>query len=279
VTTGDAYSDPPAGTSDAFVAFDMDTGKMLWSRQMTAGDAFTVGCPAGPNCPEANGPDFDFGSSPSLVDLPNGKRALVAGQKSGMVHAVDPDQKGEVLWQTRVGKGGSAGGVQWGSATDSRNVYVALSDFSSAMARGPEPGAHKTIFGVYFKPDPKAGGGLFALNLATGERAWYTPPPGCGEKVGCSPAQSAAVTVIPGVVFSGAVDGHLRAYSTNDGRIFWDVDTAIEYTTVNGVKATGGSIDGPGPVVVGGMLYVNSGYGFLGGMPGNVLLAFSVDGK
>jgi polyvinyl alcohol dehydrogenase (cytochrome) len=279
VTTGDSYSDPPARTSDAFVAFDMDTGKMLWSRQMTVGDAFTVGCPAGPNCPEANGPDFDFGSSPSLVDLPNGKRALVAGQKSGMVHAVDPDQQGEVLWQTRVGKGGSLGGVQWGSATDGRNVYVALSDFSSAMARGPEPGANKTIFGVYFKADPKAGGGMFALNLATGERAWYTPPPGCGEKVGCSPAQSAAVTAIPGAVFSGALDGHLRAYSTNDGRIFWDVDTAIDYTTVNGVKATGGSIDGPGPVVAGGMLYVNSGYGYLGGMPGNVLLAFSVDGK
>jgi polyvinyl alcohol dehydrogenase (cytochrome) len=279
VTTGDAYSDPPARTSDAFVAFDMDTGKMLWSRQMTAGDAFTVGCPSGPNCPEANGPDFDFGSSPSLVDLPNGKRALVAGQKSGMVHAVDPDQQGEVLWQTRVGKGGSLGGVQWGSAADSQNVYVALSDFSSAMAWGPEPGANKTIFGAYFKADSKAGGGMFALNLATGERAWYTPPPGCREKVGCSPAQSAAVTVIPGAVFSGALDGHLRAYSTADGRIFWDVDTAIEYTTVNGVKAAGGSIDGPGPVVVGGMLYVNSGYGFLGGMPGNVLLAFSVDGR
>jgi polyvinyl alcohol dehydrogenase (cytochrome) len=147
------------------------------------------------------------------------------------------------------------------------------------MARGPEPGAHKTIFGVYFKADPKAGGGMFALNLATGKRAWYTPPPACGDKVGCSPAQSAAVTVIPGVVFSGALDGHLRAYSTVDGKIIWDVDTAIEYTTVNGVKATGGSIDGPGPVVVGGLLYVNSGYGFLGGIPGNVLLAFSLDAR
>ena len=119
VTTGDAYSDPPASTSDAFVAFDMDTGKMLWSRQMTSGDAYNIGCPTGDNCPKANGPDFDFGCSPNLVDLPNGKRALVAGQKSGMVHAVDPDQQGEVLWQTRVGKGGALGGVQWGTATDS----------------------------------------------------------------------------------------------------------------------------------------------------------------
>ena len=120
---------------------------------------------------------------------------------------------------------------------------------------------------------------MFALKLETGERVWYTPAPGCGDKSGCSPAQSAAVTVIPGVVFSGALDGHLRAYATADGRIIWDVDTAVEYQSVNGVKAKGGSLDGPGPVVVGGTLYVNSGYGMFGEMPGNVLLAFSVDGK
>jgi len=278
VTTGDSYSDPPARTSDAFLAFDMDTGKMLWSRQMTEGDAFNLGCPSGDNCPEAKGPDFDFGCSPNLVDLPNGKRALVAGQKSGMVHAIDPDQQGEVLWSVRVGKGGSLGGVQWGNASDSENVYVALSDLKIMPAGPSDPGAHRSMFG-FFKTDPKAGGGMFALKLTTGERVWYTPPPGCGDKLGCSPAQSAAVTAIPGVVFSGGVDGHLRAYSTADGRIVWDVDTAVEYKAVNGGKANGGSIDGPGPVVVGGMLYLNSGYGAFGGMPGNVLLAYSVDGK
>jgi len=279
VTTGDAYSDPPAKTSDAFLAFDLDTGKLLWSRQMTAGDAFVVGCPGGDNCPEANGPDFDFGCSPNLVDLPNGKRALVAGQKSGMVHAIDPDQQGEVLWQVRVGKGGSLGGVQWGNASDSKNVYVALSDYKVGSSGGRDSGAQKTLFGTYAKPNPKAGGGMFALNLATGARVWSTPPPECGDKPGCSPAQSAAVTVIPGVVFSGSIDGHLRAYSTGDGHILWDMDTALEYQAVNGAKAHGGAIDGPGPVVVGGVLYVNSGYAFIGGMPGNVLLAFSVDGK
>ncbi len=260
VTTGDAYSDPVPPTSDAFLAFDMDTGKLLWSRQLTAGDAYNLGCPTGDNCPEAKGPDFDFGCSPNLVDLPNGKRALIAGQKSGMVHALDPDQQGEVLWQTRVGKGGPLGGVQWGNASDGENVYVAVSDH-------------------YATKDLKEAGGIFALKLATGERVWYTPPPGCGAKPQCSPAQSAAVTVIPGVVFSGSLDGHLRAYAATDGRILWDVDTAMEYQTVNGVKAKGGSLDGPGAVVVGGMLYVNSGYGMFGEMPGNVLLAFSVDGK
>lgn len=281
VTTGDSYSDPVARTSDAFLAFDMDTGKMLWSRQVTAGDAFNLACmsPDPDNCPEAKGPDFDFGSSPILVNLPNGRRALIAGQKSGLVHAVDPDQQGEVLWQKRVGQGGVLGGVQWGSAADEQNVYVALSDVRSSFVDGPGAGAQKTVTGGYAELDPKTGGGMFALRLATGERVWYTPSPGCGEKRGCSPAQSAAVTLIPGVVFSGSIDGHLRAYSSSDGRIVWDVDTAREFETVNGVKASGGSIDGPGPVVVAGMVYVNSGYGLLGGMPGNVLLAFSVDGK
>lgn len=265
VTTGDSYSDPASRTSDAFLALDMVTGKLLWSRQMTANDAFTVDCvrPVKTNCAEANGPDYDFGSSPILVDLPNGRRALVAGQKSGVVHAVNPDQQGEVLWQVRIGKGSALGGVQWGSAVDDKNVYVALSDIEfqrTATARGL---------------NPKAGGGMFALNLATGERVWYTPNPGCNDQPNCSPAQSAAVTVIPGVVFSGSIDGHLRAYATANGRIIWDVNTAREYETVNGVKGTGGSIDGPGPVIVGGMLYTNSGYGTFGGMPGNVFLAFA----
>ncbi len=280
VTTGDSYSDPAARTSDAFVAFDLDSGRMLWSRQMTSGDAFNAACagPAGGNCPEAKGPDVDFGTSPMLVNLPNGKRALIAGQKSGVVSAVDPDQQGEVLWQTRIGKGGAAGGVEWGSAADDRNVYVALSDVGHRRPAAGTPG-NKTIFGGRGEYDPTAGGGMFALNASNGERVWQTPPPPCGERKGCSPAQSAAVTVIPGVVFSGDLGGRLHAYSTKTGAILWEVETAHDFETVDGVKANGGAMDGPGPVIVGGRLYVNSGYGFNGGMPGNVLLAFSVDGR
>src|SRR5207249_7134282 len=140
-------------------------------------------------------------------------------------------------------------------------------------------GAQKSVFGVTMKLDPSQGGGLYAMNQTTGEIVWHTAHPGCGDRPGCSPAQSAAVTAIPGVVFSGSVDGHLRAYSATDGRILWDVDTDRDYQTVNGVKGNGGAIDGPGAVVAGGMLYVHSGYGVFGGAPGNVLLAFSVDGK
>jgi polyvinyl alcohol dehydrogenase (cytochrome) len=257
------------------MALDLNTGKIVWSRQMTEGDAFTVACSnpaAAAACPESNGPDFDFGSSAILVSLPNGKRALVGGQKSGVVSAVDPDQQGEVLWQERIGHGSALGGIQWGSAADDVNVYAALSDIGFLPpAAGAAPGSPQV--------DPRSGGGLFAINLATGKRAWATPHPGCADRPGCSPAQSAAVTAIPGVVFSGSVDGHLRAYATSDGRIIWDVDTVREYQTVNGVKGKGGTIDGPGPVVVAGTLYVSSGNAFIGGAPGNVLLAFSVDGK
>ncbi len=269
VNTGDNYSDPPVRTSDAFLAMDLATGKILWSRQMTEGDAFVVACGGrgGINCPEANGPDFDFGSSPMLVDLPNGRRALVAGQKSGMVHAIDPDQQGEVLWQTRIGRGSALGGVQWGSAVDGSNVYAAVSDVAARPAAAGSTDS-----------DPKVGPGLYALKLATGERVWATPHPPC-DRPGCRPSQSAAVTAISGVVFSGSMDGHLRAYSMATGKIIWDVDTIREYQTVDGVPGKGGSIDGPGPVVVGGTLYVNSGYAFFGATGGNVLLAFSVDGK
>src|SRR6185437_4452025 len=127
--------------------------------------------------------------------------------------------------------------------------------------------------------NPRAGGGLFAINPANRDIVWKTPHPGCGDRAGCSPAQSAAVTAIPGIVFSGGLDGHLRAYAAEDGHIVWDVDTRGEYHTVNGVAAHGGSIDGAGAVIVDGMLYQNSGSGLWGGTPGNVLLAYSVDGR
>jgi len=283
VTTGDNYSDPPTDSSDAVLAFDADSGKLAWSRQMTTGDAYNLGCVsrAETNCPRANGPDYDFGSSAVLVDLPGGKRALIAAQKSGMVTAVDPDHRGAIIWQKKVGLGGRLGGVQWGVAADASNVYVAVSDVRIEIVAPGVPGATISPVNkkIAFLLNDEVGGGLHALNIATGEEVWQTPSPGCNDVSGCSPAQSAAVTAIPGVVFSGGLDGHLRAYSTKDGHIIWDVDTKTEYQTVDGLTAHGGSIDGPGAVVVGGMLYVNSGYGDLGRTAGNVLLAFSVDGR
>jgi polyvinyl alcohol dehydrogenase (cytochrome) len=271
VTTGDNYSEPGTKTSDAFMALDLKSGKILWMRQMTTDDAYTSACrlPDRTNCPDVDGPDFDFGASPILVNLRNGKRALLAGQKSGIVHALDPDKQGAILWQVRVGKGGTAGGVQWGSAADQSNIYVAVSDIKRIMLN----------YATSTDTDSTQGGGMFALRLDNGERIWYTAPASCGERKRCSPAQSAAVSAMPGVAFSGSEDGHLRAYSATNGKVIWDFDTVRTYKTVNGVEGRGGSLDGPGPVIAGGMVFVDSGYAAAGGTPGNVLLAFSVDGK
>ncbi len=274
VTTGDNYSDPATKTSDAIVAFDMKTGKLLWSEQFLANDAWNVACGSADesNCPRAKGPDLDFGSSPILQKLADGKRVLVAGQKSGMVFGIDPDNNGKRLWEQRAGKGGLAGGVQWGPAADTEFMYVAVSDIGMTLTKHPELGSIALL-------DPKVGGGIHAYRLATGEKVWSVPPSSCGERKSCSPAQSAAISVMPGVVFSGSEDSHIRAYSTKDGKVLWDHDANQEYKTVNGVKANGGSFDASGPTIVGGVVYTNSGYGQFGGLAGNVLLAFSVDGK
>ena len=271
VTTGNNYSDPTSGTSDAFIAMDLDTGKVLWVKQMTPSDAYTSACRLQDrtNCAASNGPDYDFAASPILTTLPNGRRLLLAGQKSAVVHALDPDKNGEIVWQTTIGHGGTAGGVQWGSSVDRNNIYVALSD----VKRIPLTYSNMT------DADPKEGGGMFALRLSDGSRVWYTPPIPCGSRARCSPAQSAAVSAVPGVAFSGSVDGHMRAYSMADGKVIWDFDSVREYPTVNGVPGRGGSIDGPGPVIAGGMLFMNSGYPTNGGIPGNVLLALTVDGR
>ncbi len=263
VATGNGYSDPSTTYTDAIIAFRMDDGSMVWHKQMTPDDNWNFACasPVRENCPEKAGPDVDIGAAPILRKLPGGKRLLLVGQKSAIVHAIDPDAEGKIVWQTRIGRGGALGGVQWGMAADDEAVYVPLSD-------------------INFR-DPTTGGGLFALRVATGEKVWHTEPmkPACAGTRGCTPAQMAPATLIAGAVFSGSMDGHLRAYDTKDGKVVWDFDTLREFETVNGVKAKGGSLNATGPVVGGGALYVNSGYSTLGGMGGNVLLAFTVDGK
>ena len=264
IATGDNFSTPATDMSDAVLALDLKNGRIVWSRQVTPGDIFGGACSGG-GCP---GPDFDFGSSVLIEKLPNGRDILLAGQKSGVVYALDPGRKGAILWQTRVGKGGTNGGVQWGMASDGKQVYAAVSD----LVRKAPPG---TIIQVGLPPDPTRGGGLTALRISNGEKVWNAAPQPCGARPKCSPAQPAAVTAVPGVVFSGSDDGHLRAYATEDGRVLWDFDTVRNYETVNGIRGKGGSLDGAGPVLAGGMLFVNSGYARNGAIAGNVLLAFA----
>jgi polyvinyl alcohol dehydrogenase (cytochrome) len=261
VATGDSYTDVELNTSDAILAFRIDNGGLVWVSQVTAHDNFIVACPdRSPNCPEVLGPDYDFGSSPILRAIAGGRQIIVAAQKSGVVWGLDPDQKGKILWNTKIGAGSVQGGVEWGHSADGENTYAAVSDVSAGADAQP---------------------GISALKLATGEKVWSTPAPkvACATPAACSPSQSAAVSVIPGAVFSGALNGHFRAYSTKTGEILWDFDTVRSFDTVNQVPGKGGSINGAGPAIANGMVFTNSGYGSGRQLEGNVLLAFSVDGK
>jgi polyvinyl alcohol dehydrogenase (cytochrome) len=263
--TGNAYADPPPPTSDSIIAFSLATGAIEWVRQVEPGDVWILGCDeqstgdpnAGenPNCPGDVGPDFDFSASPVLTTLADGSDRLVVTQKSGVGFALDPDDRGAIVWEYRWGTGSPVGGV-WGTASDGRRAYFPVAD--------------------QLTPAP---GGLHAVDVVTGERLWYVPPqePLCPAGPGCSAAQSAAVTAIPGVVFSGSADGGMRAYAAADGEILWTYDTNRAFETVNDVAARGGSIDGPGPVVAGGMLFVTAGNAGFVGTPGNVLLAFVLE--
>jgi polyvinyl alcohol dehydrogenase (cytochrome) len=263
VGTGDNYSEPDTPTSDAVVALDLKKGKLLWSTQFDKDDVYKIDCgdPPREGCAPPTNPEFDLGASPILVPLSHGKRVLLLGQKSGLVYAVDPDAKGKLLWHARAGTGGLLGGVQWGPATDGKILYVAVSDLAF-QGRGA---------------DPTKGGGISAYQVADGKLLWHTPAPGCGDRRPCSPAQSQAISAIPGAVFSGSIDGHLRAYAGADGKIIWDFDTAQSFNSVNGVPAKGGSLDVGGPVIAGGIIAVVSGYPGFGAMPGNALLVFGVD--
>ena len=259
ISTSNGYTFPAPNTTNSVMALDLQSGKRIWVRQLTPNDAFLMNC--GPKstsetCPQEIGPDFAVGTSPILKTLPGGRRVLAVGQKSGLAWGIDAET-GVVIWQHRVGQGTPLGGIEWGGAADDQHVYYPNADGLLGM---------------------KAAGGLAAIKLATGERTWWAAPIATCQDAGfkCIPAQSAAATAIPGVVFSGATDGMMRAYSAADGKVIWEFATARDFETVNGVPARGGSINGPGPTVVNGMVYFNSGYGAFGQLAGNVLLAFGV---
>lgn len=273
VATGDSYTEVPTDKTDAVVALELATGRIRWHNQTTANDNYLIGC-GGPeanrmrNCPTGPiGPDHDYGSSPILRTLPNGKDILIAGQKSGMVYGMDPDDGGKTVWSARVGAGGALGGVEWGMTTVGNTVYAANAD---RIARQGRPG-------------------LYALDIATGRQIWAAPAPQVPCKFAsgrCSNAQSAAPSGMPGAVFAGTYDGRLRAYDAADGKVLWEYDTTAQtYDTVNGVRGQpGGAFDATGPTIAGGKVFVLSGYGGGGGTAignntVNVLLAFSVDGK
>ena len=263
VGTGENYSSPANNKSDAIVALDLKTGRERWITQTISGDAWNAACGRDPkaNCPEEDGPDFDFGAPPILVTLASGKDILLAGQKSGEIFGLDPNDEGKILWRRRVGMGGFNGGIHWGMASDGETLWVGIADTpGNRFAVGP--------------PRP----GIHAFDAATGKPKWSRiEPPSCDE-IGyqCMTALSAPLSAMPGAVFAGAHNGRLLAYSSKDGSVLWKQETNREFDTVNGVEAKGGSIDGAGVVIAGGMVIVNSGYDKFGEIPGNVLLVYRV---
>jgi len=264
--TGENYSRPVSKTSDAIMALNLDDGKILWTQQMYADDAWNGACvwpPYGPNCPEYHGPDADFGA-PIILITSGEKDILLAGQKSGDVFALDPDNGGEIIWTELVGRGATMGGVHWGMASDGKTLYVPINDQNDYALHKEQP----------IQP------GVHALNIIDGKRMWSTIEENrCGEseEFQCGPGISAAITATPEVLFAGALDGMLKAYDTKTGKELWAYDTDREYEAVNGAKAFGGSIDSDGPVVVANQMFITSGYAKFGEQPGNVLLAFEVE--
>ena len=293
VATGDSYTEADTTGADAIVAMDARTGAIRWSNQVTEADNFLVGCNSATkpiNCPNPDGPDYDFGASPIVFHLANGKDIVLSGQKSGVVFGMDPDS-GKTLWTTRVGSGSSLGGIEWGMAADGKRLYVANADTVNVLEENLKV-LGRTNLGTPIGP---AMPGLSALDPATGKILWSVPAPKApchyaGDRSrdrgggACSRAQSQAPSAMPGAVFSGTMDGWLRAYDAASGKVLWaDSTTERSYDTVNQVKGQpGGSLDGLGAAIAGGRVFVMSGFNGAantGGNSTNVLLAYSVDGK
>lgn len=258
VGTGENMSSPATTTSDAIFAFDLDNGAVNWVFQATENDVWNVACDteADHSCPPEGGPDFDFGAATILVTTSAGRDLVIGGQKSGVVHALDPDT-GTVVWQNQVGRGGVQGGVHFGMAAAGDTLFVPISD----MPDGRE----------YDLPEKP---GLHAVDILTGELKWYWPNPDrCEGRQYCYPGISQAVTVANGLVYAGAMDGILRVHDAATGTLLWETDTTGNYQTNTGEETFGGSFGGAaGPVIQDGMLVLSSGYGLYNHMAGNLLL-------
>ena len=281
--TGQNSSSPATDTSDAIIALDLATGERRWIFQALADDAWNAACLAGgANCPVENGPDFDFGASVILVRRPEGD-LLLAGQKSGEVFALDPDRKGAVVWRRRVGSGSSNGGIHHGMATDGQRVYVPVADPERTIAGYvPKPGvyaldvddgdllwSHPVERGCVFDP---ADAPLIGLAEMAKGKADRSPWPACSYYYG----QSAAAVVANGIVYAGALDGRLRLLDADTGTALRIIETNRPYRASNGIDGHGGAIDVGGAIVEGNQLFVLSGYGMFGQMPGNMLLVYGL---
>jgi polyvinyl alcohol dehydrogenase (cytochrome) len=240
---------------DSVLALDMKTGAVRWATRALPYDAWTVDCIPfvgdGDLCPDPAGPDYDFGQAPQLFTAKDGKgrpvELLGAGQKSGQYWAFDPTT-GAVRWVTQAGPGGTAGGLQWGSAVDGTRVYTANANSNSVPW---------TVFGG----GPTTTNGVWSgIDAATGQMLWQrTPSHGGGT--------SGPVTTANGVVYGCSLDPQGRMYAL-------DASTGAELWSF----PSGGSCLS-GAAISDGMLFWGSGYSNFGfGTPNNKLYAFGLPG-
>lgn len=241
---------------DSVMALDLKTGAIRWVTRALGFDAWTVDCipfiGEGDNCPAPAGPDFDFGQAPALFTVREGGKnrdVVGAGQKSGQYWTLDPDT-GAVKWITQAGPGGTAGGLQWGSAVDGRRIYTANSNSNGVSFTLPDGTA--TTNGVWS-----------GIDAVTGELLWQTVPTFGGSFFGG--ASAGPVTTANGVVFGCALDpqGHMYALNGATGAILWTF-------------ASGGSCLS-GAAISEGRLFWGSGYSLFG-TPNNRLYSFGLPG-
>lgn len=261
-STSESYREQGVVGTNSVVALDLDTGRRVWTQELRPRD-FNRSCATAvvPNCTERT-QLLEVSCPPMLVTSADHRQVIVVGQKSGVLFALDPDRNGAMVWERRISKGADLGGLMYGQATDGETVYVPISDTDE------------------FGKVDEGSGGVTALQLKGGKVRWHTPAPHgqCAWDTACTAAQATAPTLIPGVLFAGSWDGHVRAYRTEDGAIIWDGDTGRPVEAVNGAKAVGGGVSGWPLQVVNGSLFVTSGASTLN-RPGNALLVYSVDGK
>lgn len=267
ISTGNNYSVPEAakqcqldgGTPseclspddhvDAILALNTATGQIRWATGVQGFDDWIVSCLLNiPNCPVSPGPDFDFGSGPNLfkAKVGTGQRLLVgAGAKSGIYWALDA-KTGKIMWSTQAGPGSTLGGIEWGSATDGKRIYVAEANFDRL------PYANN--------PDLPAVGSWAALDPATGQILWQTSDPSGSFDTG-------AVSVSNGVVYAGSMSGHMYALDAASGAVLKDI--------------VGEGSSNAGPAISNqGVVYWGNGYGRFGlGTPSTTFYAFSLNGK
>ena len=261
IGVGQNYSHPATELSDAIIAIEIESGRVVWHKQTLSGDVWNAACVTNRiNCPGDYGPDYDIGASIILIE--GDKDMLIAGQKSGMVFAMDPDDRGSIIWQKRVGRGGKKGGIHWGMTIDDDSIFVPIADLPEKIPS-------------QFSPMP----GIHALRIKDGSKEWYRPAiPVCeDEKYHCYPSVSAAPSRVGNMIITGSMNGVIEIISTRDGNLLWSFDTAKQFKTINQISANGGSIDSNGPIIAGNHLIATSGYDIYGQLTGNILLVFSVE--